>query len=316
MFEYNMAIHDLRAISAELITLRARIADVQKNAARASDPTLAGLTGYLGALYQGLQDDAMTLLFQACQAFHFKYLQAPKTAFESFQEKLLWAQGVGPSFTFKDLETAITNLKLDAVKTETTKGWKPDSFGPSTSAPRVYLRFDDAANIAALKQDRRLGFTTVPSAAAGKTEQIPHNTSDRGDIRVAQVLVRVFGAQTKGKHLLMYIRHGGRDRFVTIDDLTVEFTHTPIRIPLTIDLTVPASQPYKWATGDGDLTGGGYLQPGLFTDWEIEFPAANPIDTTNDGLDLSQVTAIEIDFSGTYRLKTNVNMNVKIGGAI
>ncbi|QEA38277.1 hypothetical protein FGL86_03775 [Pistricoccus aurantiacus] len=302
--EYNTAIHGLRAAGGELIALRQRITDVRAKTAQASDPTLAGLASYLGAIYQELRNEAMVTVYQAYQAYHFQFLSVPRIAFDTYQDKLLWTQGSQPSsFSPADMDIVLSDLQTS--KTAIKNHLKGDytAFGTPHFPTQVSVTIDSPAMLAALRKDHALDFSTVPSSPGGKGEFVPLNTSDFADIRVTHVHPRFIGARTTKGHLAITVRHGNPDRFVTPEGHTLEFTHDAYRIPLTLDLAVPARQAYPWQPDEGRLDGGGYATLGLFTDWNIEITAADANDPTNEGLDLSDVTAVQVDFSGHYRVK-------------
>ena len=302
LFEYNATLHNLRVTASEKVMLTDRITAAQNGQSKSSDPTLVGLTSYLAAMYQRLEEDAMALLYLAYQAFHCQFLQAPTTAFDYYQDQLLWTQGDTPAFSFINLETAISDLTTQKSNIESNTGWTPSHYGVTINE-RVSLNIVNKEVLSALAEYSSVNFTTVPDSPAGKFQFVPLNTTGFADIRVTRVLPRVIGATTNSGKLDLTITHGGSERFVTVDGDIVGFSHQPIVIPLTLDLSLGDSAAYPWDKYEGLLTGADFMEPGIFTVWSIDLTPGDTNNPNNLGLDLSKVTAIHIDFCGTYRKK-------------
>jgi hypothetical protein len=179
-----------------------------------------------------------------------------------------------------------------------------ETLGPLKRAPGnaytpsdIQIRIDLAKVGADLAEqffkEKRFGFYLSDKADPAANIFRPDNIFEKGNLRVFRVRPRLLGIKDVRK-VIMTCTQGGNSRFVTADtDRT--FEHAPMTFSFTWDAN---SRPLDFGSGsDGSWdVSKNFIMASLFGHWEL---AVVP-DEANEGLDLRQVTQIQIEFGCEY----------------
>ena len=104
----------------------------------------------------------------------------------------------------------------------------------------------------------------------------------------------------------MTIVHLGTDQLLAQNGTVATFTHDSVGTIFTQDLGVPAGQKDFGSGGDGSFFQVGddvFASLGVFTRWQLALPSEGV--EANDGLDLSALSAVEIEFGVRAYPKVN-----------
>ncbi len=319
VMEYNVTAAMIVDLNAQIETVQAKAAEYQDDRFKHDDPTRTGVLSYFAVLYQNLREKAMEAVSDAERAYMFWSASPtpPENGFQSFQQQALWTSGSAPSsFGAADLEVAFQNLYQSTENQQAAFG-RSNMVFPSLDKPgNLTVRIDESTGpgvLRDLRTNRSATFETVMSQAGAGQFTIA-NTGDKYNIRAAYVRPRLVGAQRKGSdgalaatgQAEMTIVHLGSDKLLAQDGTVATFSHDSVGTIFTYELGVPAGQKDFGSGGDGSFFQVGddvFASLGVFTRWQITLPTAGV--EANDGLDLSALSAIEIEFGVRAYPKTS-----------
>jgi len=319
VMEYNATAAMIVDLNAQIETVQAKAAEYQDERFKNGDPTRTGVLSYFAVLYQNLREKAMEAVSDAERAFMFWSASPtpPENGFQSFQQQALWTSGSAPSsFGAADLEVAFQNLYQSTESQQAAFG-RSNMVFPSLDKPgNLMVRIDETTGpgvLFDLRTNRSATFETVMSQAGAGQFTIA-NTGDKYNIRAAYVRPRLIGAARKGSdgalvatgQAEMTIVHLGSDKLLAQDGTVATFSHDSVGTIFTYELGTPAGQKDFGSGGDGSFFQVGddvFASLGVFTRWQITLPTEGV--EANDGLDLSALSAIEIEFGVRAYPKTN-----------
>lgn len=113
------------------------------------------------------------------------------------------------------------------------------------------------------------------------------------NVRLTTVRVYVEGARTSNDQLHVSIMHGGYETVVSQANSAMSFIHKPLSVTFQYELTQPDSISIDGTIGR-TTANDNFALIGPFTTWSVKVDPG-----LNVGLDLSQVTQVIIEFSGT-----------------
>jgi hypothetical protein len=143
--------------------------------------------------------------------------------------------------------------------------------------------------------------------AVQNPDELPvKNTANLCNIRATRVRPMVFGAATKGGQIRVEITQLGTSKFYDEEGAEHQFSHVPVstRFIHRTNVREDGESPDDWGSdSDGSLQDAQTDNVSVFGKWRIDIRADKLEGDANYGLDLTQVSKIEIYFAGCYQMR-------------
>ncbi|MDR0207684.1 MAG: hypothetical protein LBJ33_00830 [Pseudomonas putida] len=183
--------------------------------------------------------------------------------------------------------TVAQNLLLTNFENAITQGQEAETFSA------LQLVISDSATLAAFRENPQLLIPIAPAMTDTPLSPV-QPFAGLANVRLTTVRAYVKGASTSDGSLRVSLMHGGYETVVSPTNLAMSFIHKPLSVMFQYDLAVQDTILIDGTIGSSTLSDN-YALIGPFTTWSVKVdPGLNP------GLDLSQVSSITIEFSGTF----------------
>ncbi|NOU50354.1 hypothetical protein HG263_07335 [Pseudoalteromonas sp. JBTF-M23] len=294
ILEYNNVISNALSLKTNLNEANQQLQEITRDYLETSDPDLPAIVDYVSYFYERSRDQILQHLYLASQSYKFWALSDESLLENATKNKsLVQINATILNGIKEDIITKILAVSEDF-------GTERSDFPAEPDEPGVVVTLGEN-EIFDLQATNSLIFTLKPALYHSTTIE-ESGFAGMADVRINEVRIYVKGANTKNGMLNILITHQGHETIVSTDNETHEFSHKTIKKNFQYDMKHNnkihrrANFGYKNPRQFNTNASNGVFAPvGPFTSWLIEIPAE-----LNEGLDLMEVSEIEMQFFGTY----------------
>jgi hypothetical protein len=244
-------------------------------------PDLPDLVTFMSSTMYLARNQIIEMLDLTTRAYRFWSLSDHHSLSSIYEGKSL------PQINYATLLAIKNQLISASLRTE-------ESFGTDSSAFKglIYeLSPEDVEFFIGLKQAMIL-IPTVTLGTTLKNGDSMNPFARMANVRVKQVRVWIDGVKTADNQVRVHISHLGKEEIVSQSGEVFSFTHEPVNKPFIYKLdSLEVIEEVNFGMKEGKSN---YAALGPFTTWNISVN-----DDDNNQLDLSEVTGIRLEFSGT-----------------
>ncbi|MFJ7904254.1 hypothetical protein ACIQ6V_27850 [Streptomyces sp. NPDC096198] len=268
----------------EIKSAQKRISELNDNALNTvMKPDLPDLVSFVSQLYYRSREQIMRTLDLTARAYRMWALSDRDLIAETFAGTQVSTIGEA---ALRVASNTVLSAYRDAVQNFGTNSSRfpalPGSQGITVKATGLQVNL--------FKKSRIITFR--PMTVDARTEHSASPFAGMANVRVGKVRVWMKGAKTKDNRLQIRIRHAGDEEIVSAGNQVYRFIHEPIDKNFTYYLD--SEKIFEEADFEPEQGSDKYAAVGPFTSWHIE---VRPSD--NDGLDMSGVTEVSLEFHGT-----------------
>lgn len=284
--EYNQLLSDVVYLNGELEKSQLQKSQAETSVQTSANPGLPAMARYTNALRRHAQERCIHQLYMASRVFTMQSLQF----YDVFADRLgsLTSPAAPGEINSEALNTGLIDLISEDLESWQNKRTSPSKFVPNGNRCRITLsRKKNLILIKMLQSGKPGTFSILPPDPNTTLENNPF--ARMADVRLTHIRCSAEGMVTSDNVQSFEITHPGIETFVSEDGHPVRVNHGPLTM----------SRIYNATTGvhtEGGALPENHSMIGPFCEWIISIPKAS-----NDGLDLSKLTSLTMEFEGLSR---------------